>query len=80
MSAEKMSKKIQKWIELEEEAKRIRRVMADWNFIEKQPPRIREALKYYIETGDIRRASILAGINVEEFRELLRKAKIPVIV
>jgi len=80
MSAEKMSKKIQKWIELEEEAKRIRRVMADWNFIEKQPPRIKEALKYYVEKGDIRRASLLAGMNVEEFRELLRKAKIPVIV
>ena len=80
MSAEKMSKKIQKWIELEEEAKRIRRVMADWNFIEKQPPRVREALKYYIEKGDIRRASLLAGMNVEEFRELLRKARIPVIV
>ena len=80
MSAEKMSKKIQKWIELEEEAKRIRRIMADWNFIENQPPRVREALKYYVETGDIRRASLLAGMNVEEFRELLRKARIPVIV
>jgi len=25
--------------------------MADWNLIEKQLPRIREALKYYIEIG-----------------------------
>ena len=63
-----------------EEAKKIRKAMADWNFIEKQPPRIKEALKYYVEKGDIRRASLLAGMNVEEFRELLRKAKIPVIV
>jgi len=36
-----------------EEARRIRREMADWDYINKQPPRIREALKYYIETGDL---------------------------
>ena len=64
----------------EEEARELRRRFADWGFIEKQPPRIREALKYYIEKGDIRRASKLAGMNIEDFRELLRKARIPVIV
>jgi len=63
-----------------EEARRIRREMADWDYINKQPPRIREALKYYIETGDIRRASKLAGLEIEEFREMLRKARIPIIV
>ena len=62
-----------------EEARRVRREMADWDFIEKQPPRIREALKYYIEQGDIRLAAKLAGLPLEEFRELLRRAKIPVI-
>jgi hypothetical protein len=54
--------------------------MADWNFINSQPPRLREALKYYVETGDIRRACIFAGMDLEDFRDLLRKAKIPVIV
>jgi predicted HTH domain antitoxin len=54
--------------------------MADWEFIEKQEPRIKEALKYYIEKGDIRRASMLAGVDLEAFRDLLRKARIPVIV
>jgi hypothetical protein len=44
-----------------EVARRIKREMADWDYINKQPPRIREALKYYIEAGDIRRASKLAG-------------------
>ncbi len=63
-----------------EEARKIRESYADWSFIEKQPPRIREALKYYIEKGDIRRACHLAGMNIEEFRELLRRAHIPVIV
>jgi len=48
-----------------EEARRIRREMADWEFIEKQEPRIKEALKYYIEKGDIRRASMLAGVDLE---------------
>ncbi len=64
----------------EKEAREIRRRMADWRFIESQPPRIREALKYYIETGDIRRAAKLAGLALEDFRSLLRRARIPVIV
>jgi hypothetical protein len=63
-----------------EEARKIRRELADWEFIEKQVPRVREALKYYIETGDIRRASVLAGMDIEDFRELLRRANIPVVV
>ena len=63
-----------------EEAKRIRASMADWSFIERQPPRIREALRFYIEKGDIRLASRLAGLPLEEFRELLRRARVPVVV
>ena len=54
--------------------------MANWSFIEKQAPHIRAALELYIELGDIRLASKLAKMNIEEFRELLRKANIPVIV
>ena len=60
-----------------EEARRIRASMADWDFIERQPPRIREALKYYIETGDLYVASRIAGMTVEEFNELRIKARIP---
>lgn len=59
------------------EARRIRRSMADWGFIEKQPPRIREALKYYVETGDLYVASRIAGLTIEEFNELRIRAKIP---
>ncbi len=61
----------------EEEAREIRRRMADWGFIEKQPPRIREALKYYIEKGDMYVASRIAGLSLEEFNELRIKARIP---
>uniref|UniRef100_A0A7J3I8Q4 PaREP6 n=1 Tax=Ignisphaera aggregans TaxID=334771 RepID=A0A7J3I8Q4_9CREN len=67
-------------MELEEEAKKLRREKANWSFIEKQPPKIRAALKYYIETGDIRRAVYISGIDLEDFRELLRKANIPIVV
>ena len=69
-----------RWRELEEEARRIRREEADWDFIERQPPRVRAALKLYVETGDIRMCSFVSGLSLEEFRELLRKARIPVVV
>ncbi|MCD6084640.1 MAG: hypothetical protein J7J20_03770 [Desulfurococcales archaeon] len=66
--------------EEEREARELRRRFADWDFISRQPPKVREALKYYIEKGDLRRAAKLAGLGIEEFRELLRKARIPVVV
>ncbi len=66
--------------EEEAQARELRRKHANWSFINKQPTRIKEALKYYIEKGDLRRAASLAGLGVEEFRELLRAARIPVIV
>ncbi len=76
MSKEEIIKEIME----EREAREIRRKNADWDFINKQPPRIREALIYYIEKGDIRLASKLAGLDLEDFRELLRRARIPVVV
>jgi predicted HTH domain antitoxin len=74
-----LEKKLEKWHRLEEEAREIRRREANWKFIESQPPRIRAALIYYIETGDIRTSAKLAGMDLEDFRELLRKANIPVV-
>ncbi len=59
------------------QAREVRRSMADWSFIEKQPPRIREALKYYIEKGDLYVASRIAGMSIEEFNELRIRAGIP---
>jgi len=38
---------------------------------------LRAALKYYIETGDLYVASRVAGLTVEEFNELRKKAGIP---
>ena len=74
-----MEEKLEKWRRLEEEAREIRRREADWSFIESQPPRLKAALKLYVETGDIRLSSAVAGLSLEEFRELLRAAKIPVV-
>jgi len=60
-----------------EESREIRRREADWDFINKQPPRIRAALIYYIESGDLYVASKIAGISMEEMNDLRVKARIP---
>ncbi len=62
---------------MEEEARELRRKEADWKFIEAQPPRLRAALKFYVETGDLYVASRIAGLSVEEFNELRKRARIP---
>ena len=67
-------------IEALEEARKLRRERADWGFIEKLPPKLKAALKYYIETGDIRLAQQIAGIDFEDLRELIRRAKIPIVL
>ncbi|RLF07298.1 MAG: hypothetical protein DRJ60_02990 [Thermoprotei archaeon] len=69
----------EKWAKYDEEAREIRKRHANWSFIESQPPRIREALKLYIETGDVRLASKIAGLKLEEFIMLYKKAGIPTI-
>jgi hypothetical protein len=68
---------IEKWRRLEEEARDLRRREANWEFINSQPPRIRAALKLYVETGDMYVASRVADVSVEEFNELRKKAGIP---
>jgi len=60
-----------------EEARKLRRERADWEFIEKLPPKLKAALKYYIETGDVYVASRIAGMTVDEFNELRVKARVP---
>jgi len=71
---------MKKWVREDEEARRIRREKANWEFIEKQPPRIRAALKYFIEKGDRYVAAKIAGLSLDEFDEIRRKANIPVVV
>ncbi|MCH1772145.1 MULTISPECIES: hypothetical protein [Metallosphaera] len=63
-------------IEQEREAREMRRKSADWDFIKSLPPKLRIALEYYVETGDIYNGAKLAGMAVDEFNELRIKAGI----
>ncbi|MGC9050863.1 hypothetical protein [Pyrobaculum sp.] len=64
-------------VEAFEEGRRVRREWADWEFINSLPPKLRAALKYYMETGDIYVASRIAGLSVDEFNELRIRARVP---
>ena len=68
---------VEEWRREDEEARRIRMEKADWNFIEKQPEPLKTALKYFIEAGDRYVAAKLAGLTLDEFDKLRRKAGIP---
>jgi len=72
-----MPRSVEEWEELEEEAREVRRREADWDFIESQPPKLRAALKFYVETGDLYVASRIADMSIEEFNELRKRARIP---
>ena len=66
---------------LEDELERkIRREMADWDFIRRQPPKLRAALELFVETGDPYKAAKLAGLTLDEFEELRARARIPKVV
>jgi hypothetical protein len=69
--------KLRWWVEYFEEAKKIRRKYANWEFIKSQPPKLRVALEYFIEVGDLYNAAKLAGMSMEEFNELRIRAGIP---
>ncbi|QGA53982.1 hypothetical protein GFS03_05020 [Sulfolobus sp. E5-1-F] len=74
-------KALKEWIERFNEAKEIRRKYADWDFIRSQPTKIRIALEYYVETGDYRGASEMAGMAIDEFVDFAKdKAKIPTVL
>ncbi|MHC1628635.1 MAG: hypothetical protein ACXQTI_07385 [Candidatus Nezhaarchaeales archaeon] len=74
-----MRKGLDEWLKLSKEAREIRMRCANWSFIESQPPRIREALKYLIEDDDLYVASRIAGVTIEEMNEL-KKANIPKVI
>jgi len=71
---------LEEWRREDEEAREIRRREADWAFIESQPPRLRAALRLYVELGDLHLAARIAGMTVDEFNELRLRARIPVVL
>jgi len=77
LESSSLDAKLKEWLEYFREAKEVRRKYANWEFIRSQPPKIRIALEYYVETGDLFNAAKLAGMTMEEFNELRIKAGIP---
>jgi hypothetical protein len=72
--------KLKEWIEYFNEAREIRRRFANWEFVKKQPPKIRIALEYYIETGDFRTAAKTVSMGVDEFVDMAKDlANIPTV-
>ena len=68
---------LKEWKIEDEKAREIRKKEANWNFIMKQPDRIKLALLYFIEYGDIYKAAKIANLTVDEFNEIRIKANIP---
>ncbi|MFQ6061811.1 MAG: hypothetical protein ACE5KT_03940 [Methanosarcinales archaeon] len=71
--------KIKKWKKEDEEEKELRRKYADWDFIDKQSPRVRAALKILVENGDMYVAAKVAGVKLEKMNDLRIKANIYII-
>ena len=63
-----------------EKAREVRRKMANWEFIDRQEPKVKAALKFLVEDGDLYVASRIAGLKVEEMDEFRIKANIPIVV
>ncbi len=72
-----MSEVIRELEERERKAREVRREMANWEFIDRQEPKVKAALKFLVETGDLRTASKLAGMNIDELASIAKKANIP---
>ena len=62
--------------EREREVREMRRAEADWDFINSLPPRVRSAVVLFIETGDLRLAQKLSGLDLEGFIDVLRRARV----
>ena len=74
------SRRLTELLRLDEEARELRRRMADWDFIRAQPPRLRAALEYLVEDDDLYVAARIAGLTVEEMNELRIRARIPKVI
>jgi hypothetical protein len=62
--------------EREKEVAEMRRQNADWNYINTLPPRVKAAVILFIEKGDLRLSQKLSGLDLEDFIETLRKARV----
>jgi len=58
----------------------VRRREANWEEIEKLPPLIASAVKLFIELGDLRLAQRISGLDLEDFIEVLERARVPIFI
>ncbi len=60
-----------------QEEREVRLAEVDWEGVGRLPPRVRAAIKLFIETGDLRLAQRLSGLDLEDFVETLRRVRVP---
>ncbi len=77
--SERRKRILREFQEDEAEARKIREEEAGWEYINRQPPNIKETLIAFIRCGDLYVASIIAQMTINEFNEFRIKAKIPVV-
>lgn len=61
------------------EVRRIRRVRADWQYINTLSPHMKATVKIFIKAEDIRLDQSTSGLDHGDFRELLKKAQVPIV-
>ena len=61
-------------------ARELRRREADWSYIESRPEPLKTALKLLVEVGDLKLASRLCSIPLDELNEERIRARIPIVV
>jgi hypothetical protein len=67
---------LEEWELIDGELRELRRREADWDFIRGLPPKLREAIEVYIETGDLWISAKIAGMTADEFNEIRIRAGI----
>jgi len=64
------------WGEEDRELRELRRRRVDQEYLASLPLKLQEAVKLYMETGDVRLAQELSGLPLDEFVEVLRRARV----
>jgi len=67
---------LEEWRVIDEELRDLRRRSANWEYIRRLPPKLKRAVEVYLEEGDLRSAQRMSGLKLDEFIEVLRRARI----
>ena len=75
-----LRKQFKEWEAEESKATQLRRESADQDYIKRTPAYVRQALEFYIETGDLLRAARKYTLSYPELNSYRIKANIPRVV